>query len=464
MSSIPPLVLDVTLHDLYTSEGGGEDITLAYAIPSAEVQMTTAIPRANKFIYQSPACPTNDSDTLAREFLQMIPQHCGFLAGNMPLIMIDLDPDPDAGESSHVRNAENRRPHQADAHRLLDGLTPHQRAELTFVSKPSDIKLKQDHRLAILNPMDCFLLLPHLVDPEAHYEALSKRGLAFSGLPSPDTEIVDTILGPNQISDNELVDAEVQRMISRIRACKIPFVIKMPQSLAGQGTFVVRTDADYTNAIRIVELETRRMLRQLSPQNSHMSPCCLVLQTIVPGDAVALSFFVTKSGRAVFNACCTQLIDAEGNWVGGFCDYREQDMLQMLYDHTVGLIAAYVHKLGYWGPMGADIMTDADNKQMVIDLNVRMTGTHPLGALKSHFQKRGLNVVVLLFSLMLTLTRDEFGKEFEEELRLGSIVVNAWVHMRGGKTSMTILILAAEEKDQLDAFVKRLNVFKLPEH
>lgn len=57
--------------------------------------------------------------------------------------------------------------------------------------------------------MDCLLLLPHLVDPETHYEALSKRGLALSGLLMLDSEIVDTILSPAQIPDHELVDFEV---------------------------------------------------------------------------------------------------------------------------------------------------------------------------------------------------------------------------------------------------------------
>ncbi len=66
--------------------------------------------------------------------------------------------------------------------------------------------------------------------------------------------------------------------------------------------------------------------------------------------------------------------------------------------------------------MGADIMTDADGRQLVIDLNVRVTGSHSLGALRGHFARLGLNVATTLSCLMLRLTRDEFQEEFREEL------------------------------------------------
>lgn len=460
VSAPAPIVLDTTLRDLYTSEGGGEDIILAYAGPTAEVQMATGIPLSTKFTYQSPVCPTTDADTLARESLQMVPQLFGFVAGKMPVVMFDLDQEV---EDLRLLNSESRRPHQADAYHVLDRLAPLQRPELTFVAKPSDIKFGQNSRLAIISPMDCLLPLPHLVDPEAHYEVLSKRGLALSGLPTPDTEIVDTVLGPAQISDHELVDFEVQRMISRIRARQPPFVIKMPQSLSGQGVFMVRTDTDCTNAIRILEPETKRMLLQINPQNAQMSPCSLILQKLTPGQAVALSLFITKSGRVIFNACCSQLFDAEGHWGGGFCDYRNQDALQAHYADIANKLGAYLHKMSYWGPMGADIMTDADGRQMAIDMNVRVSGSHPLGALRGHFRRIGMNVATLLFRLMLKLTRGEFEEQFKEELHFGSMVVNAWVHLRDGKTSMTTVTLAAEDQEKLNDLVQRVNIFKWQE-
>jgi ATP-grasp domain len=463
MSTTPaPIVLDTTLRDLYASEGGDEEIILVYAVPIAEVQMAAGIPLSKNFTYQSPVCPTNDSDTLARQFLQLLPQLFGFVAGKMPLVMFDLDHT--AEEESLVLDSGSRPPHQADAHRVFDRLAPLQRPELTFVQKPSDIKFDPNSRFAIVNPMDCLLPLPHLVDPEAHYEVLSKRGLALSGLPTPDTEVIDTVLGPAQLSDHDLVDFEVQRMLARARARPLPFVLKTPQSSSGRGTFLVRNEPARAAALRILEPETRRMLCQITAHNAHLRPCSLILQSLAPGEAVALSLFITKSGCAIFNACCAQLVDAEGKWGGGCCDYREQDALRVRYAETADKLGAYMHKMGYWGPLGADIMTDPEGRQMVIDMNVRVTGSYSLGVLRGHFGRRELNVAVLFFPLMLRLTQDKFEAEFKDELHFGSLVVNAWVRMRNGKTSMTTVTLAAEDKDKLNEFVERVSVFKVQGH
>ena len=119
--------------------------------------------------------------------------------------------------------------------------------------------------------------------------------------------------------------------------------------------------------------------------------------------------------------------------------------------------------MGYWGPAGADIMTDANGRQLVIDLNVRVSGSHPLGALRGLFMRLGLNVAILAH-WMPRLTKDEFEEEFREELlRFGSIVVNGWFHQRDGKTSMAAVTLAAEDKEKLNELVERFNKFTIAE-
>lgn len=460
LSLLAPIVLDMTLRDLYSCESGGEDITLAFAVPTAEVQTAAGIPLSKKFTYQTPIYPTYDGDFLARRYLQLVPQAFAFMAGKMPIVLFDLDQN---AEDSHlILNSKSRRPHQADAYSVFNQLDPHQRPELTFVERPSDIKIGQKGRLAIVSPMDCLLPLPHLIDPEAHYEALSKRGLANSGLPTPETEIVNTLLGPAEISDQELVDSEVQRMMAPIRARQPPFVIKMPQSLSGHGTFIVRTKADRTEAIQTLVPETKRMLSQINSLNARIKPCSLILQSMAPGEAVALSLLITKSGQPIFTACCSQIFHANGKWAGNFCDYSEQETLRAQYADTAAKIGAHMHKLGYWGPLGADIMTDTDGGQLIIDINARVTGSHPLGALRGHFVRLGLNVANIFSCMILRLTKEEFEEEFRPELlQFGTVVINAWIHMKDGKTSMATVALAAEHREKLNELVEKLNVFKI---
>ena len=459
------VVLDTTLQELYSSEQPeDQNIFLVYAVPTA-VQMTSALPLSSKFAYHSPLATTTESDELARLFLQVVPQLFGFIAGKMPLILFDLEKEKEEaavlGDSYHY---PFERAHQNDALRVLEQLSPFQQPELSFVAKPDDIILPPGAKIAVVNPMDCMLHLPHLVDPESHYEVLSKRCLALSGLPTPKSEVIDTEVQPNQTHDEALMKSETARMISPISDRRVPFVIKMPQALSGQGTFLVRTELDRQKALKALETEIERMLRQINDSNVHMRPCSVILQEYIPGEAVALSMFVTKTGKAIFTSCCTQIIDHTGHWGGGFISYKQQTHLEKLYAGTIDQLANYMHRKGYHGPVGADVMTDEHGRQLIIDLNVRVTGSHPLGFLKTHFSvNRKLHEAVLFFPLYLNCTRDTFDEVFEQELRDGSLIINAWCHDRQGKSSITAITLAAEDSERLRDFIERLNVYKVPE-
>ncbi|KAI1810300.1 solid-state culture-specific protein-like protein [Poronia punctata] len=454
MSSI---TLDTTLRDLYYSNNdiGEEDITLLYAVPTARVQMASGFPASKLFTYQSPLSPSEDADELAREFLQLVPQLFGFIAGKMPLVMFDLDPDPAEDKVGDLRL------HQADAYATCRALTPSQRPHLRFIRTTQDLELGPSGRLAIINPVDSLASLPLLVSAEGHYAALSKRELAFSGLPCPETVVLDTVCSPQELANSQVLEREVRRLIGCLKVHPIPAVWKLPQSLSGQGTFIIRTEASRAAAIRVLRVEIRRMLESITPQNAKWNPCSVILQEMVPGEAVALSLFVTRSGKAVFNACCSQLVDDQGSWGGGFIDYCAQDKLKARYAAIADMIASHVRSLGYWGPMGADIMTSTDGRQLVIDMNVRVTGSHPLGALRGHFQARGLHVAALFFPLVIKGVREDFETAFTEEIQKGSLVVNAWVHMRDGLTSMTTLTLGAPDRESLAPFIAKVNAWKV---
>ena len=457
------VVLDTTLRELYSSEQpDDQNIVLVYALPTA-VQTTSALPLSSKFAYQSPLATTTESDELARLFLQVVPQLFGFIAGKMPLILYDLEEEEAAvlGDSHHH---PFERDHQNDARRVLEQLSPLQQPELNFVAKPDDIILPPGTKIAVVNPMDCMLHLPHLVDPESHYEVLSKRFLALSGLPTPKSEVVDTEVQPHQTHDEALVNSEAARMISPIFDRRVPFVIKLPQALSGQGTFLVRTELDRQKALKALEVEVKRMLGHINDSNVHLRPCSLVLQELVPGEAVALSMFVTKTGKAIFTSCCPQIVDHTGHWGGGFISYKQQDHLERLYAGTVDKLANYLCRKGYQGPIGADVMTDEHGRQLIIDLNVRVTGSHPLGFLKTHFSlNRNLHEAVLFFPLYLQCTRDTFDEVFEQELRDGSLIINAWCHDRHRKSSITAITLAAEDSERLGDFIEKMNLYKVPE-
>ncbi|KAL9593631.1 MAG: hypothetical protein Q9219_007463 [cf. Caloplaca sp. 3 TL-2023] len=462
------IVLDTTFEELYALDGGPRDqeIVLVYALPTADIQMTAGVPISSRFVYQSPLFEGPNSDVLARLFLQVTPQLLGFAAGNLPLVLFDLDAH-DQERIDSERPAGFQRPHQSDAYRVFQGLSPSQRPQLSFVGKSEEVSLSPGARIAIMSPMDCLLNLPHDVDPDMHYEILSKRALAFSSLPTPPTTVIDTLLHPHQTRDSELVQTETTRMLQPISSRPPPFVIKMPQAYSGQRNFMIRTDADRSRALHVLETELKRMLRRLAENNEHLRPCSLIVQDMLHSKTASLSFFVTRTGRAIFLSHTEQILDDDSQrWSGSHISYPEQDRSKALYTPIIDQISRFVfEKARYSGPISADIMRDADGRFVVVDVNTRASGSHPLGVLRRHFStERGLQEAVLLFPVHLRGRREEaFEEVFGERVREGRVVVCGWCHDREGVNSWCCLVLGAEDKERLHAFVDEVDKFKVKE-
>ncbi|KAL8768301.1 MAG: hypothetical protein Q9209_005440 [Squamulea sp. 1 TL-2023] len=425
--SFQRVLLDNTLKDLYSlDEMLEEEVALVYGMPDAKVQLTSPIPLSKKFAYQSPISREDDRDLLARLMLQVVPQVFGSIAGNMTLVMFDVD----EGKSEQSQAPLSPVPsYRADASRTFAQLAKSEAPNVKFVIRPEDIKHHPAMKIAVAHLMDCLLHLQHTVSPDAHYELLSKTYLALSSLTTPVSDIVNTKLQPHQLQDETLLNEEVARMMETVLQRPLPFVVKMPLAVLGQGVFLIRTEADRKEGIEVLTRELKPMLRQLNDSNAHLKPSSLVLQELIPGESVSLSLFITRDGRPIMTSCCRQISDSAGNWGGAYISYKEQDSLQRQYAGTIEKLATYVHSKGFYGPMGVDVMTDQESRQSIIDLNIRVTGSHPLGFLKSHFStKRGLDEAVVLFPLLLRYTRDVSESAFENEFMAGSIMINGWCH------------------------------------
>lgn len=453
------VTLDHTLRDLYSLDGGSDqEVVLIHGMPDAKVQLISSIPLSAKFSYQSPLSKLEDKETLARLMLNVVPQVFGSIAGKMPVIMFKMD------ESASAANGGPHTPrpiYQTDAFQTFAQLA--QIPDLSFISGPKDIEIGPGGKIAVAHPMDCLLHLPHTVNPEVHYGLLSKTNLAFCGLPSPPSEVINTGLQPCQLKDMHSLDAEVEKMLGFVLERNIPFVIKLPLAVLGQGVFIIRAESDRQAAVEVLRSGLRTMLQQLNDSNAHLRPSSLVIQEFIPGESVSISLFVTRKGRAICTSCCKQITDSAGNWGGAFISYREQDRLQQAYAGTIEALAKFVHEKGFYGPMGADVMTDRGGRQLIIDLNMRVTGSHPLGFLKTHFSRRGLHEAVVLFPLMLRCNREVFERAFESEFKDGSLVVNGWCHSQGLVFSITSLTLAAPDSEKLAKFIDRVNVYRLNE-
>lgn len=460
--TLPLIELDTTLAELYALDGGdAREIVLVIAVPPPGGPVAASLPPNSMFPYQAPNYPKLGDDVYAHICLGTAAQHHGFVAGPLPVHLFDLDKST---YESLVALAFNSVPgHRLDAERVYSQLVPGQRPRLSFISDPAHFKTAPGEKVVTYTPLDCCEPYETVVDQAVHYELLSKRSLAVAGLPTPPTEVVECRLGVADVEDPWLVDEEAKRLVAAVRDRALPFVLKFPQSLAGQGVFVLKDEPDRARCLEVLENEVLSMIRTLTAKSARLRPVSLILQDLLPGTAVAHSFFVTKTGRAVFVGCCEQVINTFGNWNGAAIDYQRQAELQALYAPTMDQIAAYVHSQGFYGPLGVDIMVDGSGSQFVIDLNVRLTGSYVLGLLRGHFsERRGLHHASLLTPIAFRGDRAHFEEQFAAELTEGRIVIAGWSSGRGGpggifRYSIGAVVVGGRDQPDLLALIERIN-------
>lgn len=444
-----PVILDHTLEELYSREGDASNLVLVFAYPTSPTQF-----QSTKFPYQGPLFPRKNDRISTLRRLHNSPVKFSLIAGKLPVIL--LDPNFEENEGSGLKGESSH--FHADALEVFGQLHTDQRAKLSIIRSCEDLMLEPNSKLVVLGPLDRLEHLPHVVDPEVHYELLSKRGLAKSGLPTPETSVIDTSLNPNKIHNLQELDEEICRMLAPIAERALPFAVKVPQAIGGVGTFLVQTETERESAIERLRGELPQMLQDFNPQNQHLHPCCLIVQNFVPGETVGISLFVTQKGKGVFISCWKQVMSERGTWTGGSICYTEQPKLERKYAATIDQIALFLHKRGYYGPAGADVLTDPNGAHLIVDLNVRVTGSYSLGCLRGHFEGRGLSFA-LLYSFTVHCNQSDFRRRFQKEMTDGSLVILTWTSNLPDGSSMASVNIAAPDQAGLEMFLNKCKVF-----
>ncbi|KAK5805752.1 hypothetical protein VI817_000010 [Penicillium citrinum] len=457
MSSLSPINLDYTLHDLYAtaSEDDAKTVLIYYPLQFGRDHEST--PSKFAYGYRVENEDEGVSSTLAMA-AKMVPQRYAFSAGKMPLVILDFT-ILRRNMNTETRPTSSVPIHHLDIYQTFAQLNPEQRPVVSFADGQDNIKLDANARIAVLLPTDCLSHLPHLTCPETHYEILSKRGLAVSGLPTPHSQIIDTVLVDS--GDPGLLTREIVRMTDPITQHEIPFMVKLPQSISGMGTFAVTSETKRTQIKARITTQLGAMLRQLNYTNAHLHPCSIVLQDFVPGPVVALTMFVAESGHPIFIACCDQLFDENSHWIGGSISYRQQEGFRKKFGALMAKVAVFLHRKGYHGPAGIDIVTDRRNgEQLVIDLNARVTGTFHLGPLAGHFTQRGLFEAAMTTG-DIYCSREKFEEFFAEDMHRGSLIVSGWVHDESRRYSHAAITVGAADSDGLQDYLRRVRDFGL---
>lgn len=448
MSSLAPICLDYTLHDLYATDNEGEPHpTLIY-----DIQPMTRLPSA-KFAYHNKlqAGKTSTDASIALLGSSLMQRRC-FLAGNQLVIILE------SASSQLKRGLESVPEHHTDIYRNFAQLRHDQQPILSFVTNPDVIALELRTPIAVVTPIDPILHLPHLVEPEMHYEILSKRGLARSGLPTPQSTVIDMLLPLDQLNDPVRLQREIVRMTEPIDTRRLPFVVKLPQSVAALGTFTVSSEADRARVKAILDLQMRSMLKQINAANYHLHPCSLVLQDFIQGTEEALSFFMTRKGNSIFVCCSVPRFDDRGHWSGGYISYADQPALEQMYAKITEKVARFLHQKGYCGPVGMDVITDNLGEQYILDLNPRLTGSYHLGFLKGHFVQRGLEHAVVMNG-SFPGCRTAFEDAFAREVQNGSLIITGWAQDDLMQRSCVAIIAGGRESSGVERLHAKVRAY-----
>ncbi|KAH7096207.1 hypothetical protein BKA62DRAFT_38740 [Auriculariales sp. MPI-PUGE-AT-0066] len=478
----PSVTLDTTYAELYA---GGEPANKCpvplYLMPNSEVDLSQRIRRAKKYIYHDTSINSEATeaeleryrDVARAKYLGFVSQHLAFVAGAMPVYQF-----------FHPGTTEGNIPH---TERVLSILAPHQQPRVRYVAGPLDVVMGPDEILAVGMPTDDLEHLPHLIDPETHYELLSKRGLALSGLRTPRATLLDLDMTherwrfhsrPNALGVSDEVEA-IGRMTRKrlvasdiadlpaghtdlatyIREHPLPFVIKLQQSVSGHGTWLVTTEEQREQVAHDIPRISTHFIAKIEEYGAKLRSCSLIITEYIPDVVIApvIIMFVQHGGNPVFLGCTDQNI-VDGRWSGSSIDYRKQSALAKRLEGTINSIAEFLWSRGYYGPAGADILEDQEGTQWIVDLNVRTSGSVILTLLQGHFYKqRGLPLARLLPSLHPKVDRDALTQLLRNDVEAGTVLIVGWLENDLGRADrFANIVVAAEDHDALDQLTTRV--------
>lgn len=457
---LPEIELEMTLVDLYGS--AGKEVFFVPTMLSSRFDLTPFVSRCSKYIYQHEAMNQPPDAGLEAvgglayviKFLSMIPQQFAFAAGNLPVVMFDI-------ETSSPESEQVVRMNRMFAQETMSVLQPHQRPQLRFYQGLADVHLKQANQiLAPCWPVDGLDRLPHTLEPEVHHELHSKESLARSGLPTPAFDVIEVKLPAEGVSATWL-HTETTRIIIQVRERPLPFALKLQQTMLGFGTYLIRTESErHSLCSDVLPKILANYLPYLNASNAHLHPANLVVTDLVENIAADLgvTFFINQAGHCKFICGTTQRLVGGVFFSGSHINYQSQHLAEKRLSDIMGQIGRFLHEKGYYGAVNADVLEDTSGKQYIVDLNVRMPGSYVLGALKTHFWvQRGLTFASLLFKSLLRTSRTSFIRALRDDFTQGRIVITAWHGDELVERSFAHLVVGAEDEAGLVEIVQRVD-------
>jgi hypothetical protein len=245
------------------------------------------------------------------------------------------------------------------------------------------------------------------------------------------------------------ISQEIERVTDILRQREPPFVFKLTQCLGSAGTTLVKTAEDKINLLDFVADQLRECLPRVTAENAHIHPTSFVVSDFIPGQTMALNFFIRRDGSPVSLGICHQLSTrgGEGGRQQTALTWKHQEKLEAKYRDALAKIGRVLHQEGYFGPAGADIMEDEDGVQYVIDLNVRTATSLILGLLRGHCEKREFGACLVYECLLLSVSREQLYEKMSSDLEGGRVILLGCTRLGTKDVWAYPIVLAGEDQD-----------------
>ena len=485
-SRLPLIHLEHT-HDEYFRDGDAdEEICEIPVLPSGRFPLAAGISRSELLPLYDPSHvgetyseeKPSDEDyerarqTIAAGFLCGITQLLAFSAGKLPVIFIDpgIHVNPEIAGDVPLSSLDRM---SKEMEQTFSVIHQDQRPQLHFAEHLKNINVDSKQKLLPLWPLEDLINHRCVLSPQVHFTLGSKQTLFESSVTSPHCEIIElNTLPPSdpksccqscsdhwneyQIPRNctgprrKWLDAETDSVIKRLLAKPLPYLIKLQQTMGGNGTFSARNPRELIEAAHFIShTYLPNHLPRLTERNVCLQPMNILLSDIVDYVAHhALNFFLKKNGDPIFVGVAQEINVRERIWVGSTTVYGQQAELKARLGPTMRQVGRMLHSKGYYGPVGLDVLEDKAGVQWVVDLNVRTGGSYLLGQLSKHFVDRGLDYASLLLITGVKMSRQAFIEKFLLDFQKGSIIIAAWFENADGDGNGYI-VFGAETGEEL---------------
>lgn len=464
-NSFPPVILDTTLYDLLCAEPGDVVEALSVFKPNSDSQYGGIVPFNDKYIIHS--AQVASAEDLGHLQLENCAHLLMFFAGPMDVIFIGAEGYTDDKTLSAESVDKN-------AKRSFGVIQQSQQPNIiTYKNTDDFIKRHDGKKIRWGFAQDFAENLPGVLHPEVTYKLNSKRWLAECDLRSANDRILDNDIkcsahttanglwhfgGKDCKGCTEGVEQGSERILDVLRTAKIPYVLKLAQSLSAVGTNIVENDEDRKELVEKMTDYLTNYIPRITKENAYLHTTALVLSEFVKGPTHALNFYVKMDGSVVFLGACNQLSTGESGRQSTAITYADQPELEKKFRKTLDDIGRVLNKEGYHGPCGADIMEDPNTGRLfTIDLNVRMALSLVLYVLKGHFNdNHGFGMATVYECCMLTISRDELEEKFAKEFSEARIVLMGAARMGEKEQWAYGVIVAGEDTEAIEKVTDRI--------